>query len=42
ESFIIEVFNTMEEISGSVKNYIKNELKFTNNDIKQLREIYLV
>lgn len=42
ESFIIEVFNTMEEISGSVENYIKNELKFTNNDIKQLRETYLV
>lgn len=42
EAFIIEVFNAMEEISGSVESYIKDELKFTDDDIKRLREIYLI
>lgn len=41
EAFIIEVFNAMEEMSGSVEAYIKNELKFTDDDIKKLKAIYL-
>lgn len=42
ESFILEVFNAMEEIAGSVDGYIKTELNFTDDDINQLRKIYLV
>lgn len=42
ESFIVEVFNAMEETSGSVEKYIKTELNFTDDDINQLRKIYLI
>ena len=42
EIFIIEVFKAMEDTSGSVINYIKNELNFTDEDFSKLREIYLI
>ena len=42
EIFIIEVFNAMEETSGTVENYIKNELHFTEADFNKLKEIYLI
>lgn len=41
ESFIIEVFNTIKAHSGSVANYIHNELGFSQQDFSQLQQNYL-
>lgn len=41
ESFIIEVFNSMKQVSGTVENYIINELGFSHDDFKKMQSIYL-
>lgn len=42
ESFILEVFNTMKQQSGSVAGYIKQELGFTEADFSQMQENFLI
>lgn len=41
ESFIQEIFNTMRKVAGSPINYIKQELGFTDEDIKTMQDNYL-
>lgn len=41
ETFIVETLNTMKALSGSVNNYIKNELGFTDSDFIKIQENYL-
>lgn len=42
ESFILEVFNTMKQRSGSVVNYIKHELGFTEADFIKMQGNFLI
>lgn len=41
KSFILEIFNTMKKQSGTLSNYIKQELGFTDEDFKTMQDIYL-
>lgn len=42
ESFIIEVFNTMKQHSGSVADYIRQELGFSEADFIRMQENFLI
>lgn len=42
ESFIVEVFNTMKQQSGSVAGYIKQELGFTDADFSKMQHNFLI
>ncbi|WP_058912949.1 tyrosine-protein phosphatase [Entomohabitans teleogrylli] len=42
ESFIIAAIDAMKQISGSVADYIKNELGFTDNDFRKMQENFLI
>lgn len=41
ESFVVEILNTMKEVSGTPANYIKQELGFTDQDFKTMQDNYL-
>lgn len=42
DTFIVESLNAMKTMSGSVRNYIKNELGFSDSDFKKMQENYLI
>ena len=41
ESFVVEILNTMKEVSGTPSNYIKQALGFTDEDFQLMQSIYL-